>query len=218
MRDLATCSLPYRSLEYRYGSGVTEEQVEEVEVKSEPWQLSEEVLEEFYDGPQDDLEEEVIDIKSLEANTVVRKNLGEKGTKDENHQIQTSIEEFEIFKLERELERTKEELAAKLQTMGSKQKKLVEISVLYNEVENQKKGTQNNVKVNAENLVTKELKPEESNMSQESLEKLSEFKKTNDDVIKKGLKIKRRRSRVVNPLVKKTGIKLSKAGRMKMGL
>ena len=138
--------------------------MEEVEVKSEPWQLSREVLEDFYDGPKDDLEEDVIDGKSLEANAVAQKNMGEKGTNDENYQIQTSIEEFEIFKLERELERTKEELAAKLQTMGSKAKKLMEMPVFNNEEENQEKGTQNNVKVRTENLVTKELKPEESNI------------------------------------------------------
>ena len=47
---LVTCYLPYRSLQYRHGPDVMEEQVEEVEIKSEPWQLSEEVLEDFYDG------------------------------------------------------------------------------------------------------------------------------------------------------------------------
>ena len=47
------------------------------------------------------------------------------------------------------------------------------------------------------------------------MEQLSEFKKTNDYKINKGLKIRKRRSRVINPLVKKTALKLSKAGRMK---
>ena len=218
--------MPYRSLQYRHGPDVTEEQVDEVEVKSEeqelpldqPWQLSQEVLEDFYDGPKDDLEEDVIDVKSLEANAVAQKNMGEKGTNDENYQIQTSIEEFEIFKLERELERTKEELAAKLLTMGLKAKKLMKMPVVNNEDENQEKGTQNNVKVKTENLVNKELKPEESNIPQETLEPLSEFKKTNDDKTSEGLKIRKRRSRVINPLVKKPAIKLGKAGRMKRGL
>ena len=223
---IATCYLSPRSLEYRHGSVVTEvEQVKEVEVKSEeqelpldqPWQLSEEVLEDFYDVPQDDVEEDVNDTKSLGANVPEENNFGEKGTNNEQDQIQTSIEEFEIFKLKRELERKKKELVVKLETMGLKQKNLMGRSVISKGVvkeEDQEKEPLEVVKVAFESQVTEEPKAIDDNYYQDSSK---EFQKTNDE-IKKSSEIKKRRSRKVNPLMKKTVVKLSQAGRMKRDL
>ena len=223
---IAVRYLPPRSLEYRHGSVVTEERVEEVEVKSQeqelsldqPWQLSEEVLEDFYDGPQDDVEEDVIDTKSLESNVPEVKDFGEKGITKEYDQIQTTIEEFEIFKLKRELEKKKQELVVKLETMGLRQKNLMERAVLSKGVvkdEDREKGTQEDVNVTGESLVIKEPKAIENDYYQDSSK---ELKTTNDDEIKKSSKIKKRRSRIVNPLMKKNVVKLSKAGRMKRDL
>ena len=182
----------------------------------QPWQLSEEVLEDFYDGPG--VEEDVIDTKSLEANVPEVKDFGEKGITKEHDQIQTTIEEFEIFKLKRKLEKKKQELVAKLETMGLRQKNLMERAVLSKGVikdEDQEKGNQEVVNVTGESLVIKEPKAIENNSYQDSSK---EFKKTNDGEIKKSSKIKKRRSRIVNPLMKKTVVKLSKAGRMKRDL
>ena len=222
---IATCYLSPRSLEYRHGSVVTEvEQVGKVEVKSEeqelpldqPWQLSEEVLEDFYDVPQDDVEEDVNDTKSLGANVPEENNFGEKGTNNEQDQIQTSIEEFEIFKLNRELERKKQELVVKLETMGLKQKNLMGRSAISKGIfkEDQEKEPLEVVKVACESQVTEEPKAIDDNYYQDSSK---EFQKTNDE-IKKSSKIKKRRSRKVNPLMKKTVVKLSQAGRMKRDL
>ena len=196
----------------------------EVEVKSQeqelsldqPWQLSQEVLEDFYDGP--DVEEYVIDTKSLEANVPEVKDFGEEEITKEHDQIQTTIEEFEIFKLKRELEKKKQELVVKLETMGLRQKNLMERAVLSKGVvkdEDQEKGTQEDVNVTGESLVIKEPKAIENDYYQDSSK---ELKTTNDDEIKKSSKIKKRRSRIVNPLMKKTVVKLSKAGRMKRDL
>ena len=180
----------------------------------QPWQLSQEILEDFYDGP--DVEEDVVDIKSLEANVPEVKDFGE--ITKEHDQIQTTIEELELFKLIRELEQKKRELVVKLETMGLRQKNPIERAVLSKGVvndEDQEKGIQEDVNVTGESLVIKEPKAFENDHYQDSSK---EFKKTNDDETKKSSKIKKRRSRIVNPLMKKNVVKLSKAGRMKRDL